>query len=404
MKQINSPYFNAQDERGRRWRLVLGKEQESQDAQGDQGEAGGQESPQEGLSQEEQQMDQALDTLYGDGQGGDLGDSALDIARWLGDIRGYFPEAVGRILQRDALRRLKLRQVLEEPQLLAQIEPDVNLVADIMALRKVMPQKTKDTARAVVRQVVEELKEKLTYPMEQAIKGSLNRATRTRRPRFKEINWSRTIYRNLKHYQPQYKTIIPEVLEGYGRKRSSLRDIIICLDTSGSMATSVVYGSIYASVLATIPAVTTKLILFDTSVVDVSDQLDDPVEMIFGMRLGGGTNIDRAVGYCQNLVSRPSETVFVLITDLFEAGSKENLVKRIAGMVGDGVQVVTLLALNDKGTPRFNRDLAQQLVNLNVPSFACTPELFPELMSAVLEKRDLGYWAATKGIVTAPDN
>lgn len=405
MATDNNPQnFNTKDERGRRWRLVLGNEQASQDSQGGQGNSEGENDPQDGLSAQDRQMDQALDTLYGESQDGDLSDSAPDIARWLGDIRGYFPDAVVRIMQRDALQRFKLRRVLDEPELLAQIEPDVSLIADILALRKVMPQKTKDTARTVVRQVVQDLKEKLTYPMEQAIKGSLNRATRTRRPRFKEINWSRTIYRNLKHYQPQYKTVVPEVLEGYGRKRSSLRDIIICLDTSGSMATSVVYGSIYASVLASIPAVTTKLILFDTSVVDVSDQLHDPVEMIFGMRLGGGTNIDRAIGYCQGQISRPSETVLVLITDLFEGGSKENLVKRMAGLVGDGVQVVTLLALNDKGTPRFNRHLAQQFVDLGIPSFACTPKLFPDLMSAVLEKRDLRYWAAAKGIVTAPDN
>lgn len=396
------PFFSAHQERGRRWRLVLGQDQDSQQAQGEASQEEG--TPGEGLSPEEQQMDQVLETLYGDSHGGDLSDSAPDIARWLGDIRSYFPEAVVRILQRDALQRFKLRRVLEEPELLAQIEPDVNLIGDILALRKVMPVKTRETAKAVVRQVVDELKEKLTYPLEQAIKGSLNRATRTHRPRFKEINWQRTIYRNLRHYQPEYKTVIPETLVGYGRKRASLRDIIICLDTSGSMATSVVYGSIYAAVLATIPAVSTKLILFDTSVVDVSEQLDDPVEMIFGIRLGGGTNIERAIGYCQGLVTRPSETILVLITDLYEGSGKEKLIKRIGALTAAGVKVVTLLALNDKGTPRFDRAMAQEFVNLGVPSFACTPELFPDLMAAVLEERDLRHWAAIHNIVTAPDN
>lgn len=403
MKQDASPFFSAQEERGRRWRLVLGQDQDAQESQISEG-LDGEGNPQEGLTPEDQKLDQALEKLYGDSEDGDLGDSAPDIARWLGDIRGYFPEAVVRILQRDALQRFKLRRVLDEPELLAQIDPDVNLVADIMALRKVMPQKTKETAKVVVRQVVEALKEKLTYPLEQAVKGSLNRATRTRRPRYKEINWQRTIYRNLKHYQPDYKTVIPETLVGYGRKRASLRDIIICLDTSGSMAASVVYGSIYASVLATIPAVTTRLVLFDTAVVDVSDQLHDPVEMIFGIRLGGGTNVDRAVGYCQSLITRPKDTILVLITDLFEGGSKENLLKRIRNLVADEVQIVILLALSDKGTPRFNRDLAQDFVNLGIPSFACTPDQFPDLMSAVLEERDIRYWAAVQGIVTAPDN
>ena len=170
------------EERSRRWRLVLG-----QDAEGDEGgdENGEGQEGGDGLSAEDHVLDQALETLYGDGDEGDLSDSAPDIARWLGDIRSYFPENVVSIMQRDALKRFKLRKVLDHPELLAAIEPDVNLVADILALKKVMPVKTRETAREVVRQVVEDLREKLTYPLEQAIKGSLDRATRTRRPRWR---------------------------------------------------------------------------------------------------------------------------------------------------------------------------------------------------------------------------
>jgi Mg-chelatase subunit ChlD len=389
------------DERNRRWRLVLGQDPQDDGGGAENGE--GTESG-DGLSAEDQVLDQMLETLYGESEEGDLGDSAPDIARWLGDIRGYFPENVVRIMQRDALQRFKLRKILDQPELLAAIEPDVNLVADILALKKVMPVKTRETAREVVRQVVEELREKLTYPLEQAIKGSLDRATRTRRPRFKEINWGRTIHKNLKHYQPDQRTIIPETLVGYGRKRSSLKDIIIALDTSGSMAASVIYGSIYGAVLASIPAVSTRLVMFDTSVVDLSEELDDPVELLFGIRLGGGTNIDRALAYCQGLISRPQDTVLVLISDLYEGGSKEGMVRRLAEMSAGGVKVVTLLALNDKGAPRFNREMGQQLADLGIPSFACTPDLFPDLMSAVLEDRDLRQWAGAHGVVTAPDN
>jgi Mg-chelatase subunit ChlD len=390
------------EERKRRWRLVLG--QDEQDDGGESGEGNQGQEAGDSLSAEDQVLDQMLDMLYGDGGEGDLSDSAPDIARWLDDIRGYFPDNVVRIMQRDALKRFKLRNVLDQPELLAAIEPDVNLVADILALKKVMPVKTRETAREVVRQVVEELREKLTYPLEQALKGSLDRATRRRRPRFKEINWGRTIHKNLKHYQPAQQTIIPETLVGYGRKRSSLKDIIIALDTSGSMATSVVYGSIYGAVLASIPAVSTRLVMFDTAVVDLSDELNDPVEMLFGIRLGGGTNIDRALAYCQGLVSRPQDTVLVLISDLYEGGNKEGMVRRLAGLSAGGVKVITLLALNDKGAPRFNRDMAEQLADLGIPSFACTPALFPDLMSAVLEDRDLRYWASVHGVVTAPDN
>ncbi len=402
-------FFSAEtqtDERSRRWRLILGQTTEDDDTappeKAGEGEAG--EGDQSGLSEQDRAMDKALEALYGDSSGGDLSDSNPDIARWLGNIRSYFPAAVVQVMQRDALNKLNLRRLLSQPEFLEAIEPDVHLVANLLALRRVMPGKTKETAKEVVRQVVEKLLEQLTYPLEQAISGSLNRAIRARRPRHKEINWGRTIHANLKHYQPDQQTVIPETLVGYGRKRSALRDVIIALDTSGSMATSVVYGSIYASVMASIPALATKLVMFDTSVVDLTDKLDDPVEMIFGLKLGGGTNIDRALGYCQQLVTRPRDTVLVLITDLFEGGDKANMVRRLATLVSDGVEIVTLLALNDQGAPRFDRQMAQELVNLGIPSFACTPQLFPDLMGAVLNGRNIRQWAATHDIVTAPDN
>ena len=393
------------EERSRRWRLVLGKMQEQQKEQPEKGEGKG-ESGEEGdqMSPQDAAMDEALEALYGDVKGGDLSDSNPDIARWLGDIRTYFPDSMVQIMQQDALKKLNLRKLLAQSDFLEAIEPDINLVANILSLKQVMPAKTKETAKAVVRKVVEELIEQLEYPLRQAIVGSLNRATLTRRPKLREINWHRTIRANLKHYQPALNTIIPENLIGYGRQRNSLRDVIIAIDTSGSMATSVVYASVYAAVMASLPAIATKLVMFDTSVVDLTDELTDPVEMLFGIRLGGGTNIDRAVGYCQQLVTRPQDTIFILITDLYEGGDKENLVRRLATLTEDGVQTICLLALNDQGTPRFDRAIGQELVNLGIPAFACTPALFPELMGAAINGRDLRQWAATHQIVTAPDN
>ncbi|MCP4423971.1 MAG: VWA domain-containing protein, partial [Chloroflexi bacterium] len=283
-------------------------------------------------------------------------------------------------------------------------EPDMDLVATLLSLKKVMPTQTRETAKQVVRQVVEDLQKRLEFPLRQAISGSLNRALRTRRPKQKEINWQRTIYANLKHYQPEYKTVVPEKLVGYGRKRSALRDVILAMDTSGSMTQSVVYASIYGAVMASIEALSTKMVVFDTSVVDLSAELSDPVDMLFGMRLGGGTNIGRAMGYCQQLVTRPRDTILILISDLYEGGNAEKMLKRTAALVADGVQVIVLLALNDQGAPRFNRQIAQELVDLGVPSFACTPDLFPDLMAAAINGRDIRQWAAAHDIVTAPSN
>jgi Mg-chelatase subunit ChlD len=323
------------------------------------------------------------------------------VARWLGDIRTYFPASVVRVMQQDALERLNLRQMLLEPEMLQAVEPDVRLVADLLALKSVMPEKTKDTARQVVRRVVEEIERKLAQPLQQAVQGSLNRATRNRRPRHNEIDWNRTIRANLRHYQPRYRTIVPESRIGYGRKRGSLRDIILCVDQSGSMGTSVVYSGIFGAVLASLPSVATRMVVFDTAVVDLTDELQDPVELLFGVQLGGGTDINRALTYCQSLVRQPHETVLVLISDLYEGGSRDEMIKRVAALVGAGVQMVALLALNDDGAPSYDHQAAAQYAALGVPSFACTPDLFPDLMAAAIARQDLGQWAAAQGIVAS---
>lgn len=346
-------------------------------------------------------MDRALGALYDSDRRGGLDSSAPNVARWLGDIRTYFPSSVVRVMQQDALERLNLQQMLLQPEMLQAVEPDVHLVATLLSLASVMPNKTKDTARLVVRKVVEELERRLATPMRQAVMGSLNRAARNRRPRHNEIDWHRTIRANLKHYQPDYQTIIPETRIGYGRKRSTLRDIILCVDQSGSMATSVVYSGIFGAVMASLPAVSTRMVVFDTAVVDLTEELADPVEFLFGTQLGGGTDINRALGYCQSLVRQPQETILILISDLFEGGNEQEMLKRAAALVSSGVQMIALLALNDDGAPMYDHKVAARFAALGIPSFACTPDLFPDLMAAAINRQDIAQWAAACGIVTS---
>ncbi len=323
------------------------------------------------------------------------------VTRWLGDIRQYFPASVVQVMQQDAIQRLGLEQLLLEPEILESIEPDVHLIATLITLKNVIPAKTKATARRVVAEVVEQLIKRLEQPMQQAIVGALNRSVRHRRPRLKEIDWHRTIRANMKNYLPNYKTIIPEIKIGFGRKRSSLRDIVLCVDQSGSMASSVVYSSIFAAVMASLPAVKTKLVVFDTSIVDLSDELhSDPVDLLFGVQLGGGTDINRAIGYCQELITRPEETILLLISDLYEGGDQTNMLKRAASIKSSGVQFITLLALSDDGAPFYDHKIAAAYAAIGIPSFACTPDKFPELMATAINKNDINEWAARENIVT----
>lgn len=379
--------MTGREERQRRWRLVLGEQEEEQES-GGAGEQGG--GPPDGgpsLAPDDAALDEALGALYGDSRGGDLSQSAPDVARWLGDIRDYFPEDVVEVMQRDALRRMDSRRLIEHPELLAAVEPDAALAATLLSLRKLMPPQTHETARQVVARVVADLIRRLDFPLREAVRGSLNRAARAHRPRrLSEIDWNRTIRANLKHYQPELGTVIPEKLVGYGRRRATLKDVILLVDTSGSMATSVVYAGIAAAVLASIPALNTRLVMFDTAVVDLTDRLDDPVEMLFGLRLGGGTNIDRALTYARGAITRPRDTIVILITDLFEGGNKEGVARQAAALLADGVKFITLLALNDQGAPRYNVALAQELADLGAPAFACTPEQFAEVMAGALRR------------------
>ena len=304
-------------------------------------------------------------------------------------------------MQHDALERLNLRRMLLEPELLATIEPDLELATELIALGAVMPAETRETARTVVRKVVEDIERRLASPLRQAVTGAINRAALTRRPRPRDIDWDRTIRRNLRHYQPAYRTVVPETLLGHARRSSALRDVVIAVDQSGSMAASIVYSSIFAAVMASIRSVETRLVVFDTSVVDLTDLLSDPVEVLFGTHLGGGTDINRAVGYCQSLVRRPNDTIFVLISDLYEGGVERELIQRVSALVASGVAVIVLLALSDRGAPAYDHVLAARLAALGAPAFACTPDHFPGLMAAAIERRDVGRWASEQGIAIA---
>lgn len=379
-------------EQERRWRLALGVEDDENFS----------------FNERDARMASALNMLYQPpenatqkkGRGG-MGRSAPRVARWMSDIREFFPSPVVQVIQKDAFERLGLRQMLMEPEFLSALEADVNLVADLVSLRSVMPDKAKDAAREIIRKVVEELMERLERKTSEALRGAVDKSKRTFRPRFADIDWPRTIAANLRHYQPEFQTVVPERLIGFKRQQRrvvDLDEIVLCVDQSGSMATSVVYASIFAAVMASLPVVQTKLVCFDTAIIDLTDELEDPVNVLFGVQLGGGTDINQAVAYCANKIERPSKSHFVLITDLFEGGHAEEMVSRVATMIRTGVNVIVLLALTDTGQPSYDPRLAATIASLGAPVFACTPDQFPDLMATALRRDDLHQWAASQDI------
>ena len=371
----------------RRWRLLLGEPAD--------------EPLGVTLSAGELEMDGALAALYdpdgepgeGSRRAGGLGASAPQVVRWLGDIRTYFPTSVVQVMQRDAIDRLNLTSMLLEPELLDSLQPDVHLVGTLVSLSKVMPETTKATARTVVATVVGQIEQRIANQTRAAVTGAVNRASRTSRPRPSDIDWNATIAANLKHYLPELQTVVPERLLGYRRGSSVVaKEVIVAVDQSGSMAESLVYASVFGATLASMRTVRTSLVAFDTEVVDLTELLSDPVEVLFGCQLGGGTDINRAIAYCATLVTRPAETVFVLISDLYEGGIAPEMLRRVAELVDAGVTVIVLLALSDSGAPSYDHEHAAALAELGVPTFACTPDLFPDLLAVALSKSDVGQW------------
>ncbi|MGW2251791.1 VWA domain-containing protein [Kitasatospora sp. NPDC001660] len=375
----------ATDERLRRWRLVLG------------GEADGTGCT---LRGRDAAMDGALAALYraapeeagrpgrGGRRGAGLGGSAPQVARWLGDIRSYFPTTVVQLMQQDAITRLGLDRLLLEPEMLAAVEPDVHLVGTLLSLRHALPETTRETARAVVGRVVADLERRLADRTRAALGGALDRSARVNRPRHRDIDWDRTIRANLKNFLPEHGTVVPERLVGHARARRAVKkDVILCVDQSGSMAASVVHSAVFGAVLASMRTLDTRLVVFDTSVVDLTEQLADPIDVLFATQLGGGTDINRALAYCQSKITRPAETIVVLVSDLYEGGIRDEMLRRVAAMKAAGVQFVALLALSDEGAPAYDHAHAAALAALGAPAFACTPDAFPEIMAAAIEKR-----------------
>src|SRR5918993_1169961 len=341
-----------------RWRLVLGEAAAETLADG-----ATEGLP--GLSADDKRRDEALQALYDADRRAGLGASAPRVSRWLGDIRGYFPTSVVQVMQADAMDRLGLRELLLEPEMMQAVTRDVHLVSTLVGLGRAIPEHSRETARTVVRTVTDQLEERLRARTVQAVTGALDRSARSRRPKLRDVDWRRTIVANLQHYLPEHRTVVPQRLVGYARRTHQVeRDIVLCIDQSGAMAESGVYSS------------------------------------LFGVQLGGGTDINRALAYCESVIERPADTVLVLISDLYEGGIAEEMLTRAAALVGSGVTVVALLALSDSGHPSYDVDHAAALAGIGVPAFACTPDLFPDLMAAAIERRDLTQWAAANDLVT----
>lgn len=372
-----------------RWRLILGNESQSRfDRMGG-----------SSLTKEQDLMDQALAAIYnrreaggfgndgGAGRGGGNGPSNPQITKWLGDVRSLFDKELVTVIQGDAMTRCGLKQLLFEPELLENLEPDVNLASTILMLKEQIPKRSKDSVRVFIKKIVEEINKLLEQDIRRAVTASINRRKHSPIPSAAAMDYKMTISRNLKNYNKELGTIVPEHFYFFDRTSTTAANkwtVILDIDQSGSMGESVIYSSIVSCILASMSSLNTRIVAFDTNIVDLTEKSDDPVDLLFGFQLGGGTNIEQSIAYCQQFMENPSKTLFFLISDLEEGGNRAAMLRRLEEMKESGVNVICLLALAEGGKPYYDAQMAQKIASMSIPCFACNPQMLPALLERAL--------------------
>lgn len=386
-----------------RWRLILGREVEDDepalelDSLLDERKPEAQSARQDPAPEPEQDrdrddietMDRSLQFLYGaENRGADLSDSLPYVPTWLDDIRRCFDHDTVVLLEKDAIEQRGLKTLLFEPEILPRLERNVALVSTLLALKEMLPEKAKDAARAIVKEVVEKLTQRLEQRVKNQLSGALNRGRRSPIPRYKNIDWQRTIAKNLRHYDVRRRRLVPAKFYFWSnQKKFADWHVIVCVDQSLSMVDSLVYSSVMASIFASLSVLKTQLFLFDTSVVDMTEHVSDPVEILFRAQLGGGTDIASALACISEHVVQPSKTILVLISDFYEGGSESRLLQTAKNLVEGGTRLLCLLALSDSGAPAYDSSLTRRLAALGAPGLACTPERLADTVENIIKAR-----------------
>jgi VWA domain containing CoxE-like protein len=305
----------------------------------------------------------------------------MKIGDWLVDIKSHFSSSVVKVMENDAIDLIGLSTLILEPEVLENLELDVELAVTILKHLKSLDQSKKAVAKNVIDQIVKDILKRIKTTTISKLNGALNKNKYTNKPNLKDINWHRTIKKNLKNYQPDKQLIFPESFVGNQRlSKHNKKHIILCIDQSGSMGESVIYSAIFGSILASIPSLKTDFILYDTEVVDLTEQLLDPVDILFSTSLGGGNDTPKALTYAKSKITSPENTIFILISDLYEGSASSKMISQIKTIKATGVNFITLLALNDDGSNSFDQENAKKIANLKIPTFACTPDMFTDLI------------------------
>lgn len=360
-----------------KWRLVLG------------------EFAQDSMSLDPQyaNMDSVLDFLYSreysEEQGirkeGGRGGSSLTVPEWIGKVRELFPEETVEIMQKQAISKYKLTELLTDEKILKQMQPDMELLKNILAFKRMMNPQVLQTARNIIGEVVKEIEEKLRKEIIEAFHGKKNPYKSGVLRTMRNFDFKKTVRRNLKNYDVERKVLIPSRLYFSSRiKKQNEYHIIIVVDQSGSMVSSVIYSAVMAGIFSKLSMIDTKLIVFDTNVVDLTDYVSDPVETLLSVQLGGGTDISRALDYAASKITQPQKTIVVLVSDLYDGYDYRQMYKRVFDIIETGARMFVLPALDYSVQGSYDKNAAQKMANLGADVAAITPKELAQWIAKIV--------------------
>ena len=331
-----------------------------------------------------QDMEQLLDYLYSRAQGddvrsddrhGSLDKTQLTAAKWISKVRTLFPKQTAEVLEKHALEEFNMTELLTDKKVLEQMKPDMNLLKTVLQLKHLMKGEVLETAKMIAKKVADELRQKLENDIRRSILGRIDRNSSSPVHSARNLDITKTIRRNLKNYNAEMNQIILQDIYFSNRvKKYNNKRVIIAIDESGSMTSSIIYSAVMAQIISNLPFAEIKLVIFDTSVVDLSEQADDPAQVLMSVQLGGGTNIGKALAYCESLVQTPAHTCVLVVTDLYEGAPEKYLLNTSKNIIESGAKLSYLTALDEEANASFDRHLGQKLANMGAFVGALTPE------------------------------
>ena len=368
MNEINSS--NAVN----RWRLILGGLSDRQL------EFSGSERD----IQSFRDMEQLLDYLYSRAQGddvrsedrkGSLDKTQLTAAKWITKVRTLFPKQTAEVLEKHALEEFHMTELLTDKKILEQMKPDMNLLKTVLQLKHLMKGEVLETAKMIAKKVADELRQKLENDIRRSILGRIDRNSSSPVHSARNLDITKTIRRNLKNYNAELdKIILQDIYFSNRVKKYNNKRVIIAIDESGSMTGSIIYSAVMAQIISNLPFAEIKLVIFDTSIVDLSEQADDPAQILMSVQLGGGTNIGKALAYCEQLIQTPAHTCVLVVTDLYEGAPEKYLLNTSKNIIESGAKLSYLTALDEEANASFDRHLGQKLADMGAFVGALTPE------------------------------